>query len=293
MPIPGHCPQASWISTCGGRNWKSALLKSCSWWSQIAFWVMCFCYITMSPTGEAGIHADLLLLDPALFCSALLQHTMPWPSYSYIYSPIKHPLTHHRVESCLVAKTCLTLCDPMHCGLPSFSLMGFPGQEYWGWLPFASPEDLPDPGIKPRLLHWPDGFFATEPPGQPTRWRECSAFLTFSTIRCFHHGVKEWKKQETLRFATQIIILNHKSMVLWHILHLVRLCKRYHLLFWRPLPCDKLNKMAAKNGDKHTSSCGIQARTQHNYLLLIEWVLYTNKKSSLPKLQDFNSSVSH
>ena len=138
----------------------------------------------------------------------------------------------------------------MHCGLPSFSLMGFPGQEYWGWLPFASPEDLPDPGIKPRLLHWPDGFFATEPPGQPTRWRECSAFLTFSTIRCFHHGVKEWKKQETLRFATQIIILNHKSMVLWHILHLVRLCKRYHLLFWRPLPCDKLNKMAAKNGDR-------------------------------------------
>ena len=119
----------------------------------------------MSPTGEAGIHADLLPLDPALFCSALLQHTMPWPSYSYIYSPIKHPLTHHRVESCLVAKTCLTLCDPMHCGLPSFSLMGFPGQEYWGWLPFASPEDLPDPGIKPRLLHWPDGFFATEPPG--------------------------------------------------------------------------------------------------------------------------------
>ena len=97
-----------------------------------------------------------------LFCSVLVQHTMPWPSYSYIYSPIKHPLTHHRVESCLVAKTCLTLCDSMHCSLPSFSPMGFPGQEYWGWLPFASPEDLPEPGIKPTspalarwiLYHW-------------------------------------------------------------------------------------------------------------------------------------------
>ena len=26
---------------------------------------------------------------------------------------------------------------------------GFPRQEYWSGLPFPSPEDLPDPGIKP------------------------------------------------------------------------------------------------------------------------------------------------
>ena len=26
--------------------------------------------------------------------------------------------------------------------------MGFPGQKYWSWLPFPSPGDLPDPGIK-------------------------------------------------------------------------------------------------------------------------------------------------
>ena len=28
--------------------------------------------------------------------------------------------------------------------------MGFPMQEYWSGLPFPSPGDLPDPGIKPR-----------------------------------------------------------------------------------------------------------------------------------------------
>ena len=28
--------------------------------------------------------------------------------------------------------------------------MGFSRQEYWSGLPFPSPEDLPDPGIKPR-----------------------------------------------------------------------------------------------------------------------------------------------
>ena len=28
--------------------------------------------------------------------------------------------------------------------------MGFSRQEYWSGLPFPSPEDIPDPGIKPR-----------------------------------------------------------------------------------------------------------------------------------------------
>ena len=31
--------------------------------------------------------------------------------------------------------------------------MGFSRQEYWSGLPFPSPEDLPDPGIDPGLLH--------------------------------------------------------------------------------------------------------------------------------------------
>ena len=30
--------------------------------------------------------------------------------------------------------------------------MGFSRQEYWSMLPFHSPEDLADPGIKPRFL---------------------------------------------------------------------------------------------------------------------------------------------
>ena len=28
--------------------------------------------------------------------------------------------------------------------------MDFSRQEYWSWLPFPSPGDLPDPGIEPR-----------------------------------------------------------------------------------------------------------------------------------------------
>ena len=45
--------------------------------------------------------------------------------------------------------------------------MEFPRQEYWSELPFPSPEDLPDPGIKPAFLVSPalaGGLFTTVPP---------------------------------------------------------------------------------------------------------------------------------
>ena len=52
----------------------------------------------------------------------------------------------------------LKLCDslglyPCPGGQAPLS-MGFPRQEYWNALPFPSPGDLLDPGIKPSLLHW-------------------------------------------------------------------------------------------------------------------------------------------
>ena len=49
----------------------------------------------------------------------------------------------------LVAQTCPTLCDPTDCSPPSSSVHGILQAKYWSGLPFLSPEDLPDPGIKP------------------------------------------------------------------------------------------------------------------------------------------------
>ena len=45
--------------------------------------------------------------------------------------------------------------------------MGFPKQEYWSGLSFPSPQDLPDPGIKPLSPALAGGFFTTEQPGNP------------------------------------------------------------------------------------------------------------------------------
>ena len=48
--------------------------------------------------------------------------------------------------------------------------MEFCRQEYWSGLPFPTPEDFPDPGIKPTSLASPalaGGFFTTAPPEKP------------------------------------------------------------------------------------------------------------------------------
>ena len=45
--------------------------------------------------------------------------------------------------------------------------MGYSRQEYLSELPFPSPEDLPNPGIKPASPPLPNRLFTTEPPRKP------------------------------------------------------------------------------------------------------------------------------
>ena len=44
---------------------------------------------------------------------------------------------------------------------------GFPRQEWERGVPFPSPGDLPDPGIKLASSALAGGFLTTEPPGKP------------------------------------------------------------------------------------------------------------------------------
>ena len=45
--------------------------------------------------------------------------------------------------------------------------MGFSRQEYWSRLPFPSPGDLPNPGIKPGSPALQADALTSEPPGKP------------------------------------------------------------------------------------------------------------------------------
>ena len=67
-----------------------------------------------------------------------------------------------------VTQSCLTLQPIGHSLQTSFS-MEFLRQEYWSGLPFPTPENLPNPGIKLVRLAFPalaGGFFTTVPPGK-------------------------------------------------------------------------------------------------------------------------------
>ena len=50
----------------------------------------------------------------------------------------------------LVAQSCLLFVTPRTVAHQDSLSMEFSRQEYWSGLPFPSPGDLPDPGIKPR-----------------------------------------------------------------------------------------------------------------------------------------------
>ena len=81
------------------------------------------------------------------------------------WTDVRHPLPQGAGGDCLVAKLCLTLVTPWTVACQAPLSVGLSRQEYWSGLPFLSPGDLPNPGIKlgsPALqadsllteLHW-------------------------------------------------------------------------------------------------------------------------------------------
>ena len=83
--------------------------------------------------------------------------------------------------------------------------MEFPRQEYWSGLPFPSPGDLPNPGIKPRSPALQAEALTSEQPGKPILWHAKSlqlcptlcdpvdCILSGSSIHgIFQAGVLEW-----------------------------------------------------------------------------------------------------
>ena len=68
----------------------------------------------------------------------------------------------------LVAHLCPTLATPWTVARQTPLSMGLSRQEYWSGLPFPSPGDLPDPGIKPRAPALQADSLPTELPGTPS-----------------------------------------------------------------------------------------------------------------------------
>ena len=89
--------------------------------------------------------------------------------------------------------------------------MGFSRQEYWSGLPFPSPGDLPDPGIKPRFPALRVDSSSSEPPGKPSGIKETSN--TYA-----HHSCGQCTQSSTHRSHHRVFhccILHAHSCTLW------------------------------------------------------------------------------
>ena len=92
------------------------------------------------------------------WCSKDLDKDMIKCIYHYSIKWPKNPLNSY---ACLVIVELLslTLCNPWTVALQAPLSMGFSRQEYWGWLPFPSPGDLPNPEIEPGSPALASRFF--------------------------------------------------------------------------------------------------------------------------------------
>ena len=66
---------------------------------------------------------------------------------------------------CLVTQLCLTLCDPMDCSPPGFSVDGISQARILEWVATSYFRESSDPGIEPATPALAGEFFITAPPG--------------------------------------------------------------------------------------------------------------------------------
>ena len=66
-----------------------------------------------------------------------------------------------------VTQSCPTLATPLIVAHQALLSMRFSRQEYWSGLPFPSPGDLPNPGIKPGSPALQADSLPPEPLGKP------------------------------------------------------------------------------------------------------------------------------
>ena len=98
-------------------------------------------------------------------------------SYVQVLS-LNHNLKRIIICCVLVPKSYLTLLWlPWTVAHQTPLFMGFPRQKYRSGLPFPSPGDLPNPGIKLVSPTLTGRFFTTEPPGKPQGIRKPSLNL--------------------------------------------------------------------------------------------------------------------
>ena len=83
--------------------------------------------------------------------------------------------------------------------------MGFSRQEYWSGLPFPSPGDLPDPGIKPRSPAWHADALPSEPPGKLHMKWIINKDLQYSTGKYIQYSVIIYMEEKPGEYISESV----------------------------------------------------------------------------------------
>ena len=93
--------------------------------------------------------------------------------------------------------------------------MGFSRQEYWSGLPFPSPRDLSDPGIKPGSPAMQVGSLLSEPPGKPIKGihiglsHTLSLYWNITTHRTCENALRCGIFKETIAALSKFMFPRH------------------------------------------------------------------------------------
>ena len=92
--------------------------------------------------------------------------------------------THTHTYTCLVAQSCLTLCNPMDCSLPGSSVHEYSPGKNTGMGCHALLQGIfPTPGIEPSSPALQVDSLPSEPPGKPNT---CCCFLVTKSCPALH-----------------------------------------------------------------------------------------------------------
>ena len=117
---------------------------------------------TLTLLGNSKHHLSLEFLTFLNWTLSLLNTTSP---FCLLNSPAS--LMVIVFEWILEFKNCYCLGTPWMVALQAPLSMEFLRQEYWSGLPFPSPGDLPEPGIKPTSPSWQADSFPLSHQGSP------------------------------------------------------------------------------------------------------------------------------
>ena len=98
--------------------------------------------------------------------------------------------------------------------------LGFSRQEHWSGLPFPTPEDLPDPGIKLASLAslaLAGGFFTTVPPGKPTHIHKHWPLLVAQMVKNTSAMRETWVLSLGWEDLQEEGMVTHPSRLTWRI----------------------------------------------------------------------------